>query len=77
MVLRIKFICRVQDVMITDLLADPARLRPCWLLIIRYIHLTPNYNCDLDVIHSYFKDHVNYFSTYILILIIMVSVGSS
>lgn len=76
MVVRIKFICRVQDVMITDILADPARLRPCWLLI--NIHFTLNYNCDLDVIHSYFfKDHVNYFSTYILFLIIMVSVGSS
>lgn len=75
MVVRIKFICRVQDVMITDLLADPARLRPCWLVI--NIHLTPNYNCDLDVIYSCsFKDHVNYFSTYILFLIIKISVGS-
>ena len=57
-----------------DLLANPTRLCPCWLLL--NTHLTPNYNHDLDVIHNCtFKDHINYFSTYILSLNIMDSVG--
>lgn len=77
MVVCIKFICRVHGAMIIDLLANPTMLRPYWLLL--NTHLTPNYNNDLDVIMvAHVRiDHVNYFSTSILSLILMVFVGGS
>lgn len=76
-VAHIKFICKVHDVMIIiDLLVDPARLRPCWLL--PNTHLAPNYNYDIDVFHGCsFKDHTNHFSTYILSIVVINSTGGS
>ena len=76
MVVHIKSICRVHDAILIDLLVDLTRLCPCWLLL--HTHLITNYKCDLNMIHSCSSnDHVNYFSTYILSLIIMVYVGGS
>ena len=47
------------------------KFHPYWLVL--NTHLTRNYNSDLDVIHSFsFKDRVDYFSIYIVTLIITI-----